>query len=101
MSVTYTDSQKDKIQIQYQEGLNIAQENDMPEHLAQIGISGMAESIPVVKINNKLEPEYRQWPMIESPEINMDENVLRIHEGTSGIVVDWQQDYPAIIKQTN
>ncbi|SDM49082.1 hypothetical protein [Kriegella aquimaris] len=98
MSVTYTDSQKEKLQIQYKDGLPIATENEMPEHLVKKGINGMAESVPTVKIENKKEKGYRQWPMIESPFINMNSSVLRIHDGTTDIEVDWQADYPVIKK---
>ncbi|MCK0146483.1 hypothetical protein MWU78_12580 [Arenibacter sp. F26102] len=96
MRVTYTDSQKEKLQIQYQEGLPIAPENKMPEHLSRKGIKGMAESVPVVKIKNKSELGYRQWPMIESPSINMDNSILKIDDGQTEITVNWQGNIPVI-----
>ncbi|WP_276169055.1 hypothetical protein [Zobellia alginiliquefaciens] len=98
MRVTYVDSQKEKLQIQYQGGLPIAIENEMPEHLVLKGINGMAESIPVVKIGNKIEIEYREWPMIESPSINMADNVLTIKDNKTDITVNWQGDIPVITK---
>ena len=98
MNVTYVDSQKEKLQIQYRAGLPITTENDLPEHLTSKGINGMAESVPMVKIENEKETGYRQWPMIESPCINMNNSVLRIMDNTTHIEVDWQGDYPVIKK---
>ncbi|MGQ1947311.1 hypothetical protein ACT3CD_09470 [Geofilum sp. OHC36d9] len=100
MSVTYVDSQNDKIQIQYRGGLNIAPEKNLAEYLVKRGVAGLAESVPLVKINNKADVGYRQWPMIESPYVNMDNNVLLINDGTTQIKVDWQSDLP-VITQTN
>lgn len=98
MKVTYVDSQNEKLQIQYQEGLPIALENKMPEHLTRKGIDGMAESVPIVKIQNKKELGYREWPMIESPYIKMDSSVLHIMDGQTKITVDWQGKIPQINK---
>jgi hypothetical protein len=100
MSVTYVDSQNDKIQIQYRGGLNIAPEKNLAEYLVKRGVAGLAESVPLVKINNKADVDYRQWPMIQSPYVNMDNNVLLINDGTTKIKVDWQSDLP-VITQTN
>ncbi|MRX65385.1 hypothetical protein [Maribacter luteus] len=98
MSVTYVDSQKEKLQIQYQEGLPIAHENEMPEHLTRKGIIGLAESIPLVKIKNKKDIGYRKWPMIESPSINMGDSTLKIIDGDTKITVNWQGSIPVINK---
>ncbi len=95
MEVTYTDSQKNRINMQYQSGLTV-RESFMPEHLTKKGIKGLAESIPLVTINGKTETPYQQWPMIESPLITMDNSVLNIQAGRHDIQVDWNGDYPVI-----
>ena len=55
MTVNYTSSQNNNLQIQYQPGLPVAKVDRLPvpEHLEQLGITGMAESVPVVTINGQ------------------------------------------------
>ena len=98
MIVSYTDSNKDKIQIQYIPGLPVEEipVEKRPDHWPNMGVTGMAESVPVVTINGKRDTPYRQWPMIESPYINMDNNMLRIDDGQTKITVDWQKELPVI-----
>ena len=42
----------------------------MPEHMVKRGINGMAESVPIVKINNKVDIEYHFTPLF-----NRDKNL--------------------------
>ena len=102
MKVSYTDSHKDRLQIQYVPGLPIAEVpvEKRPDHWPNMGITGMAESIPVVTINGKNEIPYQQWPMIESPHVNMNNSVLEI-DGATRIRVDWQGEYPKISRSKN
>ena len=98
LMVSYTDSQKDKLEIQYKPGLPVVAESPVPEHWVKQGNTGMAESVPAVTVNGKPETPYREWPMIESPFINMNNSVLDINYNKTKIVVDWQGDYPKINK---
>lgn len=96
LTVDYTDSRKNLIHIQYQPGLRIKEEF-VPEHVTSKDIKGMAESVPVVKINSKPEIPYEQWPMLKSPLINMDGGKLEISDkGKTQIRVDWSGKYPKI-----
>ena len=97
MTVSYTNSQKDRIQIQYVPGLPEAEVpvEKRPDYWPRMGVTGLAESIPVVTINGKREIPYQQWPMIESPYVNMNNSVLKIG-GSSPITVDWQGELPKI-----
>lgn len=94
--VTYTNSQKNKIKIQYRPGLHVGQESVMPKHLLEKGIKGLAESIPSVTINGKPELPFRDWPMIESPYITMNNSTLKIDNGQTQITVDWHSELPVI-----
>jgi hypothetical protein len=96
MTVSYTNSKKDILEIQYQSGLPEAAENPVPEHWAKHGIKGMAESVPVVTVNGKKDPPYRDWPVIGSPWINLKNGVLEINDGKARIVVDWRGELPVI-----
>jgi hypothetical protein len=98
MTVSYTNSQNDRIQIQYVPGLPEVevQADKRPDYWPKLGFTGLAESIPVVTINGKRDIPYQQWPMIESPYINMNNSVLKIGGPTPVITVDWQGDLPKI-----
>ena len=94
--VDYTDSQNNQIYIQYQPGLSTTIEK-MPDYLAKTDIRGLAESVPVVKINSRPEIPYQKWPMIQSPFINMDGGKLVIRQNDKSIIeVDWTGQYPKI-----
>ncbi len=95
VTVNYTDSRNNQIYLEYQPGLPVKEEY-VPQHLTKKGIKGLAESIPVVKINSVPQIPYDQWPMIESPFINMENSVLEINYGKQHIQVDWTSDYPHI-----
>lgn len=96
MTVSYTNSKNDVLQIQYRSGLPEAAENPVPEHWVRKGIKSMAESVPVVTINGKDDPPYREWPVIGSPMINLKMGVLEINDGKRRVEVDWRGDYPRI-----
>ena len=96
MKVSYVNSRKDKLEIQYQPGLPVAPAFPLPGHLESKGIKGLAESVPIVRINGKQEIPYQGWPMIESPYINMDSSILKIDDGKTKITVNWQGNYPKI-----
>jgi hypothetical protein len=98
MTVSYTNSGKDKLQIHYVAGLHevAVPEELRPDYWPRIGCTSLAESIPVVTINGKKEPSYEQWPMIESPYVNMDNSVLSIDDGQTKITVDWTGKLPKI-----
>jgi hypothetical protein len=98
LTVSYTNSKKDRVEIQYVPGLPIAKDPVLPSHLERLNIPGLAESVPVVTINGKQEPHYREWPMIESSWINMNKSILDINDGKAIIKVDWRGDYPVIKK---
>ena len=98
MIVTYVDSQKNRIQIKYQAGLPVAEELELPSHLARKGIKGLAESVPEVIINGKAELPYRDWPMLGSPYVNMNNSVLKIDDGETRITVNWQGKIPVITR---
>lgn len=100
MTVSYTNSQKDKLEIQYKPGLPVVEESPVPDHWVKQGHTGMTESVPAVSINGKPEIPYGEWPVIGSPFINLTNNKLDIRDGKKRIVVDWQGDYPKI-KRTN
>jgi hypothetical protein len=96
LTVDYTDSQNNQISIQYKPGLSVKKEL-VPSHLTKKNITGLAESVPLVKINSVPEMPYQQWPMIKSPFINMDAGKLEISEnGKPMIQVDWTAKYPQI-----
>ena len=96
MTVDYTDSQKNVIHIQYQPGLAVAKEV-VPANLVKRNVTGLAESVPLVKINSVSELPYQQWPMIKSPSINMGAGKLKITEnGKPFVEVDWTGKYPVI-----
>ena len=103
MTVNYTTSKNDKIQMQYVSGLTVADvpEDRRPEHWPRHNITGLSESIPVVTINGKREIPYRQWPMIESPFVNMNNSILKIDDGQTKITVDWQGRLPIISRNNN
>ncbi len=96
MKVNYTNSRKDQVEIRYQPGLPVVPYSPLPASLEKKGIKGMAESVPVVRINGRQEIPYEQWPMIESPYVTMNNNLLVIDDGQSKITVDWTGDYPVI-----
>jgi hypothetical protein len=98
MTVSYTSSQKDKIQIRYIPGLSIAdvRVEARPDYWERMGVTGLAESVPEVIINGKKEIPYQQWPMIESPYINMNNSILKIDDGQTKIIVDWTGRNPII-----
>jgi hypothetical protein len=98
MTVNYTDSQKDELKIQFIPGLQVVGECIVPDHWEDLGVTGMAESVPVVTINGKSDIPYREWPMIESPVIHLNNNILELSDGIQRITVDWQDDYPKIIR---
>jgi hypothetical protein len=96
LTVSYINTQKDSIHIQYQPGLQEVVENNLPKHLTDSGITGIAESIPIVTINGKPDLTYKEWPMIKSDFVNMDSSILEIDDGKVKISVDWQDEYPVI-----
>ena len=96
MKVSYVNSRKDKLEIQYQPGLPVAPAFSLPSHLESKGIKGLAESVPIVWINGKQEIPYQDWPIIESPYVNMDSSILKIDDGKTKITVNWQGNYPKI-----
>ena len=96
MIVKYTNSRKNKLEIQYQSGLPIAPVSFLPVTLERKEVKGLAESVPSVRINGKCEISYEQWPMIESPYVKMNDSILIIDDGQSKIVVNWTGDYPII-----
>jgi len=53
----------------------------------------------VVRINGKEDPHYRQWPVIGSPWVNLQNGVLEINDGKSRVTVDWRGESPAITRQ--
>jgi hypothetical protein len=85
MNVSYQNSKGVKIRIQYNAGL-------------QIDPDGLARSVPSVWINEKPQMRYDLWPMIESPNIRMDNRILNIQNGTARIKVDWNSSYPVITR---
>lgn len=98
MIVSYVNYRKDKLEIQLLPGLPIAPAASLPSHLVSKGIKGLAESVPIVRINGKQETPYQDWPMIESPFINMDNSILKIDDGKIKIAVAWQGNIPVITK---
>jgi hypothetical protein len=96
MAVSYTNSLKDKLQVQYQPGLPVVKADRVPEHWQRLGITGMAESIPVVTINGQQEKPWQDWPLISSPFINMDNSILKIDNELTKIIVDWRTELPVI-----
>ena len=98
MIVQYTNTNKDKIRIQYVPGLPeiTIPEALRPTYWPRINTTCLAESVPVVTINGKQEEPYRQWPMIESPYVNLTNSVLKIDDGQTKISVDWQGEMPVI-----
>lgn len=96
MSVTYTNSNRDKLQICYQAGLPVIKENQMPTHLIRKGIPGLAVSVPRVIINGKEDTSYTNWPLMNSPHVKMDNSILTIAEGTDLIAVNWNDEIPVI-----
>jgi len=99
MDVSYTDSRKETLRIQYQPGLPICKEDELSKEIRQKGVSGLAESIPIVWVNGQKEKPYHEWPLLESPFANLKDNVLTIDDGQSRIVVDWRGDYPIITRK--
>ncbi len=83
VTVSYKNSQSDEIRIQYNEGLPVDPD-------------GLARSVPSVWINGRMDIPCEQWPMIESPFVNMDHSVLKIRSGKANITVDWKDKYPKI-----
>jgi hypothetical protein len=96
MTVNYTNSQNNNLQIQYQSGLPVLKADCVPEHYPRLGITGLAASIPVVKINGQQEIPWQEWPLISSPFINMNNSMLSIKSGNTSISVDWQKELPII-----
>jgi hypothetical protein len=96
LAVSYINSRKDSIHIQYQPGLKEVVDDNLPKHLTDSGINGIAESIPIVTINGEPDLSYEEWPMIKSPIVNMDSSILDIDDGKVKISVNWQDEYPAI-----
>jgi hypothetical protein len=97
-TVTYTDSGKETLSIRYVPGLSVATvpEELRPDYWSAMGITGLAESVPLVTVNGKQQVHYRQWPMIESPMINMNGSLLKIDDGQTVITVDWTGPCPVI-----
>jgi len=85
MDLTYLNSKGNKIRIQYHAEL-------------PTDADGLANSVPNVWINDKAEVSYQQWPMIESPNVHMNNRVLTIKNGTSQIKVDWNNQFPSITR---
>lgn len=83
MTVSYRNSQGEDLRIQYRGGLPVDPD-------------GLARSVPSVWINGKMDIPFDQWPMIESPHVNMDDSVLKIHYRKAKILVDWKGAYPKI-----
>jgi hypothetical protein len=83
MTVNYTNSKGSGLRIQYNAGL-------------PVDTDGLARSVPSVWINDKMDISFDQWPMIESPTVNMDDRVLKIQSGKTKILVDWKGEYPKI-----
>lgn len=100
MNVTYTDTQKDKIQVQFQSGLPVATAKNLPEHLEKKGITGLAQSFPKILINGFPDTPFSDWPMISSPYVNMDNSTLKISYDDRIIEVNWQEKHPKIRKAT-
>ncbi len=98
MTVAYTSSGNDHLKIRYQPGLPIAAGDTLPEHLVRKGLTGLAESVPDVEINRQPSPHYRNWPLIESPWIHMDNGILKIDNGQKRLTVSWQGKYPKITR---
>ncbi len=98
MEVSYVNSRKDKLEIQYQPGLPVVPAASLPGHLESKGIKGLAESVPIVRINGKQEIPYQDWPMIESPYVNMENSILKIDDGKTKITVNWSGNIPVITK---
>jgi hypothetical protein len=83
MSVRYTNSKGIELHIQYNAGLPVDPD-------------GLARSVPSVWIDDKMDITFDQWPMVESPWVNMEKSVLNIQEGNTKILVDWKGEYPVI-----
>jgi hypothetical protein len=101
LTVAYTDSRKETLRIQYKPGLPVTTvpEEQRPDYWPKMGVTGLAESVPVVTVNGKQQIPYRQWPMIESPVINMQNRVLKMDDGKTKITVDWTGKYPTIRRE--
>ncbi|KAA6436766.1 hypothetical protein FEM33_21780 [Dyadobacter flavalbus] len=85
MELTYLNPKGNKIRMQYNAGL-------------PIDADGLANSVPAVWVNEKAEISYKDWPMIESPEVHMNNRVLTIQNNTSEIRVDWNNRFPSITR---
>ncbi|MDR2706747.1 MAG: hypothetical protein LBC02_13280 [Planctomycetaceae bacterium] len=99
LTVAYTNSRNSVLEIQYVSGLPIVPVIPVPSHWQHKKITGFAESVPVVTINGIVERFLDGWPMIESPVIRMNNSVLQINDGKNLISVDWQNEYPVIIRR--
>jgi hypothetical protein len=96
MIVSYTDSKKETLQIQFIPGLPIVPVFPAPEHWERYKITGLAESVPIVTINGTMERFIDGWSLIQSPIVNLNNSVLKIDDGKSFIQVDWRGDLPKI-----
>ena len=77
-------------------GLAVAEEASLPRKWIDKGITGLAESVPVVTVNGQSEMSYQKWPLIDSQFVTLNGSVLQISEGGRRITVDWSGDNPEI-----
>lgn len=96
MQVAYTNSQGDTVKIQYRPGLEVAEDASLPRKWIDKGITGLAESVPVVTVNGRSEMSYRRWPVIDSKFVTLNGGVLKVSDGGRRITVDWSGDKPEI-----
>ncbi|MGQ1947305.1 hypothetical protein ACT3CD_09440 [Geofilum sp. OHC36d9] len=98
MTCEYTNTKGDDLYIKYQEGLPFVSVTNPPASWQSYGISGMHESVPTVKVNGIQDEPYSDWPLLESPDVTMDDGILTIEEGGTRIRVIWTGTLPIISK---
>jgi hypothetical protein len=78
VDVTYTDTDGDSIRVLFNEET-----------------AGLDSSIPRVWLNGD-EEDWVNWPALESPAVNLSNQVLTVDGLTERITVDWTSTYPVI-----
>ncbi len=105
MILSYTNIKGEVITIEYLDGFPLVStpdgeypSNSVPSSWPSAYSGQYQCAIPTVTVDGTPMQAWEQWPLLESPYVNMDNSVLHISEGETVITVDWTGDLPIITK---